>query len=131
VAAQTSAAPNLAWSVNKLAVGERVVVTITAVVSGNNGLAGTTITNQATITTSSDSTPANNSDSAALTVFAPTACYATPNNGGTIFSSANAHAVQRAVDASRSRAVMSRWRARAWAWRAAPGHCSRSTSPRR
>jgi uncharacterized repeat protein (TIGR01451 family) len=98
---QTSGPPDLAWDVEPLSPGEGGVITITVTISPNAALIGTTITNTALITASNDITPTNNSDPAALTV-TPAACYATPNNGATVFASSDAHAVQQAVNVAPS-----------------------------
>jgi uncharacterized repeat protein (TIGR01451 family) len=65
---QTNGAPNLPWDVEPLSPGEGGVITITAVVSSNNALIGTTIINSAVITGSNEFAPANNSASASLNV---------------------------------------------------------------
>jgi uncharacterized repeat protein (TIGR01451 family) len=64
---QTSAAPNLAWTINKLAVGERAVITITGMVTASPAISlpGQIITNTAIITARNDITVSNNSASAA------------------------------------------------------------------
>lgn len=71
---QTSGGPlpstdsTLAWEVNKLDVGESGVLTITGVVTTSQAVAGTFVTNIATITASNDLTDTNNVGTASVQV---------------------------------------------------------------
>ncbi|MBI1293414.1 PKD domain-containing protein [bacterium] len=65
---QTSAAPNLAWTVGDLAPGVGGVITLTGVLSDDLALYSSTITNTATITAGNDITPTNNSSAASLQI---------------------------------------------------------------
>ena len=98
VITQTSGAPNFAWRVSNLAVGAGGVITLTGTISPTLAIGGA-ITNTATITVSNDVTRTNNSGSAAVAVSAG-ACSATTDNGGTVFSSADAGAVRAAIAAA-------------------------------
>jgi uncharacterized repeat protein (TIGR01451 family) len=96
---QTGAAPDFAWEVSDLPAGAGGYITLTGVVSPGAGLIGATITNTAAITASSDITPADNSSAAAF-ILAEGVCSATPDDGATVFTSADASAVQAAIDAA-------------------------------
>jgi uncharacterized repeat protein (TIGR01451 family) len=96
---QTSGAPDFAWQVSNLAPNAGGVITLAGTISAS-AIAGSVLTNTASITASNDSNAGNNVASAAITVTAPAVCFATPDNGGTVFDSANADAVQQAVDAA-------------------------------
>ncbi len=99
---QTSGSPNFAWAVSDLALGAGGYITLTGVISTDVGLVGTVITNTATMTAAADAAVANNSSSVSVTVAdaATARCFATHNDGGTVSSSADASAVQQAVDAA-------------------------------
>jgi uncharacterized repeat protein (TIGR01451 family) len=96
---QTGAAPDFAWEVSDLPAGAGGYITLTGVVSPGAGLIGAAITNTAAITASSDITPADNSSAAAF-ILAEGMCSATPDDGATVFTSADASAVQAAIDAA-------------------------------
>jgi uncharacterized repeat protein (TIGR01451 family) len=96
---QTGAAPDFAWEVSDLPAGAGGYITLTGLVSPGAGLIGATITNTAAITASSDITPADNSSAAAF-ILAEGMCSATPDDGATVFTSADASAVQAAIDAA-------------------------------
>ena len=92
VIVQTSGSPNFAWAVSDLPVGAGGVITLAGTL--NPALAvGAVVTNTATIGARNDVTTTNNSSSAAVTV--DLGCMATPNNGATVFASADAQAVQQ------------------------------------
>ncbi len=98
---QTSGAPNFAWALSDLAVGEGGVITLTGFLNPDATATGALITNTATITARDDLTPTNNSAAATFTV-GIAACSATPNGGATVFASVDGQAVQSAIDAAGS-----------------------------
>ena len=96
---QTSGAPNFAWQVSNLAVNAGGIITLTGTIS-TSAMAGEVITNTVGVTASNDSNTANNFAAVSTTVSAPAVCFATPDDGVTVFDSVNAVAVQQAVDAA-------------------------------
>ena len=99
VITQTGGSPNFAWVTSDLGVGAGGIITLTGTVSNSGLVAGTTITNTATIAVSNDITTTNNNSSAALAV-SEVACYATPDDGATVFAGNDALPVQQAIDAA-------------------------------
>ncbi len=68
---QTNGSPNFAWSLGNLAAGSNGVITLTGIVSNNQSLIGTTLTNTASITASNDTDASNNDAAAAVQIVAP------------------------------------------------------------
>lgn len=67
---QTSGSPNFVWSLGNLTAGSSGVITLTGVVSNNQSLIGTTLTNTAGITASNDTDNSNNDAAAAVQIVA-------------------------------------------------------------
>ncbi|MBX2997357.1 MAG: pullulanase-type alpha-1,6-glucosidase [Caldilineaceae bacterium] len=94
---RTSDAPDLAWSIDTLPAGAGGVITVSALLSNSLDLLGTTITNTATITTDFE---IDESDNVAEAVHAVGLCFASPDEGTTVYASLDAAAVQSAIDAA-------------------------------
>ncbi|MCP4985691.1 MAG: DUF11 domain-containing protein, partial [Colwellia sp.] len=85
------------WNVEDLSQNESGIITITGQISPALAL-GTLFTNTARITTSiTDADMNNNSDSVGLTVTTTGNCYATPDDGSTVYQHSTAAAVRQAV----------------------------------
>ncbi len=84
------------WQVEDLEPGAEGVITLSGVLS--SALAGGVLTNTATIAADMDDDPGNNSSSVSLTVVT---CFATPDDGATVYQSIDAQAMRDAIsDAS-------------------------------
>ncbi len=83
------------WEVQDLEPGAAGVITISGVLSDD--LAGGVFTNTATIAADQDEDPNNDSSSVSVTVVP---CFATPDDGATVYQSADAQALRDAVSAA-------------------------------
>ncbi len=88
------------WQVQDLAPNEGGVITISGQIEANISLT-TPFTNRAEITTTSvDSDTSNNTSNGIATIIPSGDCYATPDDGSTVYQSSNAQAVRDAVAAA-------------------------------
>ena len=92
VITDSGAVPPYVWTVADLASGTGGVITITGVLS--NPLPAGRFTNTATIAADDDGNPANDESAAGLDVHT---CYATPDDGTTVYSSMDSQALRDAV----------------------------------
>ena len=91
---------NYAWQVADMLNGDKGIITITGQVSSSLTSDGVVVNLVEISTTEADTDTGNNSDSASLSVFRKHVCFATHNDGTTVFSSGDAQALRDAVAAA-------------------------------